>query len=201
MGSVLESILLVMAWTPVLVLLHELGHGLAALALTDGDVSLKLSRFGLVGGAAAYEPERLRRPRAEAWIAAAGPAVTLAAALALGAAWLGADAGFGAAVLRAGALAAALQLLVSILPVRYGAGLGGGESDGRVIWRVLTGAPPGGIEREERLLGEPERAVRPAFAALLAVAGALALLVDPWLCAGLAAMFGAAVLLQRKDVG
>ena len=69
----------------------------------------------------------------------------------------------------------------------------------RVIWRVLTGAPPGGIERELRRVGEPERAARPAFVALFAVVGVLALWVDPVIVLWLAGLFGAAILLQRSD--
>jgi hypothetical protein len=43
-----------------------------------------------------------------------------------------------------GASAASLQFVFSALPVRYGRGLGGpADSDGRAIWRMLTGAPPG----------------------------------------------------------
>jgi hypothetical protein len=40
------------------------------------------------------------------------------------------------------------------------------DSDGRVIWRILTGAPPGGIERELRRQGEPEPGARPVFVVL-----------------------------------
>ena len=58
--------------------------------------------------------------------------------------------------------------------------LGGpADSDGRVIWRVLTGAPPGGIERELRRVGEPERAARPVFVVLLVLVAVLAVVMDP----------------------
>jgi hypothetical protein len=52
----LEFILLGIAWTPVSVLLHELGHAFAALVLTDGEVSIGMNALG---GWATYEPERL----------------------------------------------------------------------------------------------------------------------------------------------
>jgi hypothetical protein len=99
-----------------------------------------------------------------------------------------------------GAWVATLQFVTSALPRRYGAGLGGpADSDGRVIWRVLTGAPPGGIERELRRVGERERAMRPAFVAPLVLIGALVVWVDPTVVLWLAGLFGAAILLQRSD--
>ncbi len=73
----LAFILLSVAWAPVLVLLHEAAHAFAALALTDGDVSISTRGAGLLGGSATYEPASLRHARDEAWIAAAGPAATL----------------------------------------------------------------------------------------------------------------------------
>lgn len=191
--------LLGIAWAPVLVLLHELGHVAAAMALSDGEVELELHAGGLFGGTVSFDPARIRRARSEAWIAAAGPAVTLAVALVLWLAWLGSEADSLVTLLGAGAFSATLQFVTTAVPLRYGAGLGGpADSDGRVIWRVLTGAPPGGLERELRRQGEPEPGARPAFVVLLAVAGVLALLADPWLLAGLAALFGLAMLLQRK---
>jgi hypothetical protein len=191
--------LLGMAWAPVLVLLHELGHVAAAMALSDGEVELELRAGGLFGGTVSFEPTRIRRARGEAWIAAAGPAVTLAIAVVLWLAWLGSGADSLVTLLGAGAFTATLQFLTTALPLRYGAGLGGpADSDGRVIWRILRGTPPGGIERELRRQSEPEPGARPAFIALLAVAGVLALLVDPWLLAGLAAVFGLGMLMQRK---
>jgi len=89
--------------------------------------------------------------------------------------------------------------MTSALPLHYGAGLGGpADSDGRAIWRILRGTPPGGIERELRRQTEPERAARPVFVVLLALIAVLTLLVDPWLLAALAVMFGLGMLLQRK---
>jgi hypothetical protein len=188
-----------MAWAPLLVLLHELGHAFAAMALTDGEVEIDMRGAGVLGGSVSYEPARIRRPRDEAWIAAAGPAVTLVAAAVLWLAWLGSGADSLVTILGAGAFTATLQLAISALPFRYGAGLGGpADSDGRAIWRILRGAPPGGLERELRRQGEPEPAARPVFVLVLVAVGAIALLVDPWLVAGLAAVFGAATLMQRK---
>jgi hypothetical protein len=85
-----------LAWTPVLVLLHETAHAFAALALTDGEVSISTRGAGVLGGSVSYDPASPRHARGEAWIAAAGPAATLG---------------------------------------------GPADSDGRVIWRVLTRPP------------------------------------------------------------
>jgi hypothetical protein len=86
------------------------------------------------------------------------------------------------------------------LPVRYGAGLGGpADSDGRVIWRVLTGSPPGGVERELRRLGEPERVAHPVAVVLLVLIAALAFLLEPRLAVGLAVLLGLAFLLQQRE--
>jgi hypothetical protein len=191
--------LLALAWSPLLVLLHELGHAFAALALSSGDVEIDMNGAGFFGGRATYEPNRLRRPRDEALIAAAGPAVTLVLAAVLWLAWAQSGADSLGTLLGVGALSATLQLFTSLLPVRYGAGLGGpADSDGRAIWRILRGTPPGGIERELRRQGEPERAARPVFVVLLAVAAVLGLLADPWLLLALAVLFGIATLMQRR---
>ena len=192
--------LLGVLWSPVLVLLHEMGHAFAAMGMTDGEVSITMRRGGLFGGTATYEPSALRRSHGEAWIAAAGPVVTLVIAVALWQAWLKSGSDSLATVLGAGALVATLQFLTCALPLRYGAGLGGpAESDGMVVWRVLTGAPPGGIERELRRLGTRERAARPVYVVVLAVAFGLALAVDPWLAIGLIGLFGMAALLQHSE--
>jgi hypothetical protein len=47
--------LLTVAWTPPLVLLHELAHGVTALIVTDGEVTIGLERAGLRGGWASYD--------------------------------------------------------------------------------------------------------------------------------------------------
>ena len=192
-------ILLATAWAPLLVLLHELGHALAAMTLTDGDVSIHMRGAGLFGGAVEYEPAALRHGRGEAWIAAAGPVVTLVAAVILWVAWRDSGAESLVTVLGAGAFSATLQLFTSVVPFRYGAGLGGpADSDGRVIWRVLTGAPPGGIERELRRASEPEPAARPIFVVLLVAIGALCFAMDPMLGLALIGLFGAGAFLQWK---
>lgn len=194
----LATMLIGMAWGVPLVVLHEVAHGLAALALTRGPVSIELHRGGLSGGSAIYEPDRRRHARAEALIAAAGPAVSLLAAVVLWAAWIGEGPGFVQRVLGVGAAVATGQFLLSALPLRYGAGLGPpSDSDGRVIWRVLTGAPPGGIERELERSLKPERAARPVFVVLLALAGVLAFMVDPVSGVALTVVFAGALFLQR----
>jgi hypothetical protein len=202
----LVFILLSVAWAAPLMLVHELGHALAALAVTDGEVriGMRSTPSGLMVGECTYEPAGLRHPRAEALIAAAGPLVSLLSALVLafGSLKSGAgtpDGGIVAQVLMVGAVTAFLEFAVSALPVRYGAGLGGGDSDGRAIWRILTGAPPGGVGREERRLGRPERAIRPALVAPLLVIAALGLIVDPLMVLLLVALFALAWRDQRSD--
>jgi hypothetical protein len=138
----LAFILLSAAWIPVLVLLHEAAHACAALALTDGEVSISMRGAGVLGGSVSYQPASLRHPHDEAWIAAAGPAATFLAATVLWVAWLGSGSDSLTTVVGVGASIATTQFVTSALPLRYGAGVGGpGDSDGRVIWRDLTGAP------------------------------------------------------------
>lgn len=178
------------AWGPVLVLLHELGHATVALDLTSGRVSLFVGRqrravrfsvgrldFGLSpagpGGLCVYEPATLKHRRAEVWIAAAGPITSALTGFVLLLLALMAN-GFAAKVLTIGALGAVLETFISGLPLRYAQGLGGGESDGRAVWRILRGAPPGGIDADLR---EP-RPIRPLFAAVLAAVGVLSLFVS-----------------------
>jgi hypothetical protein len=196
----LQFLLLVIAWSPILILLHEAGHAFTALALTDGEVSLSLRGTGMLGGKVSYEPATLRRSHDEVWIAAAGPAATFAVAAVLWIVWLKSDTLAPNSVVGAGAWAATIQLMCSALPLRYGAGLGGpADSDGRVIWRILTGGPPGGVEGELRRLGKPERAARPAFVVILIAVFAFSVWMDVILALQLLGMFGLAVLLQRSE--
>jgi hypothetical protein len=201
-ADVLEALVLGVAWAPLLLLLHELGHALAALALTDGAVKIGFGRGG-VFGYCLYEPETLRSARAEVWIVAAGPAVSLAAAGVLWAmAWpegLRHEAEFAAKVLMAGALTASAGFVASAVPMRYGAGLGGGESDGRAIWRILRGTPPSGVARAERAFARPQRMAHPAILVLLGLVAVLTLLVNPPLALGLVALFGWAAWIQKSD--
>jgi hypothetical protein len=197
--DVLAFALLAMAWALPLLVLHELGHAAAALHLTRGEIGVHV---GFRGGRCVYDPERLERPRAEAWIAAAGPAVSLAAAVVL--TWVALEVeGTARSLISPGAVISWILFFTSAIPLRYGAGLGdegASESDGRAIWRILTGAPPGGLAREERRLGRPERQVHP----LLAVTGlavlVLAVVVNPMLATLLVAVFAGAWLLQLSDV-
>jgi hypothetical protein len=192
--------LLGIAWAPVLVLLHELGHALAAILLTDGEVELDVRGAGILGGKVTYESSPIRHSRDEAWIAAAGPAATLVVVLILWIVWFGSGATSLVTIVGAGAFSATLQFFTSALPLRYGAGLGGpADSDGRVIWRVLTGAPPGGIERELQRVGDPEPWIRPGYLATLVVVFLLAILVSPGLALALVVMFGIGALLQRYE--
>jgi hypothetical protein len=68
-ADLLEFLLLTIIWTPVLVLLHELGHAAAAVVLTDGDVQVELHSAGLDGGSATYDGGGVTF--AGAWIATA----------------------------------------------------------------------------------------------------------------------------------
>lgn len=186
-------------WQPLLLVLHELGHALAALALTRGEVRIDLARGPFVG-VCEYDPSEPRVPRAEAWIAAAGPAVSLGVAATLWVAALGSDEWTtGTSVLLAGALSASVQFAITALPIRYGAGLddAGTDSDGRAVWRILTGAPPGGLAREARRIGRREPAIRPAFAVVLAAIAVMTAFLSLVLAACLIVLFGAAFVLQR----
>ena len=210
-GELLLVFVLAVLWSWPLVILHELGHALAALLLTDGRVivgvgghrdqlvltagrvELGLSPAIAPGGECMLDEGGLRMPKAEAWIAAAGPFASLCAGVVL----LAAALNYGGIVLATGAGVAWLQAVLTAVPIRYGAGIGPGESDGRAIWRVVTGGPPGGPAREERRLGRPERAVRPWFVAVLALVAVLTALVEPLLLLVLAGLFGVAWLLQK----
>jgi hypothetical protein len=195
--DLLESVLLGALWAPPLVLLHELGHALVALAVTDGKVSIELDRAGITGGRALYEPGPMNRARDEALIAVAGPVVSLACAIVLWIAFVKQGSFGDLTVIEGGARVATIIFVASALPIRYGAGLGGGESDGRVIWRVLRGGPPGGIAREARRMQRPDPAARPVFLVVLAVVGVLAFLADPLLGLGIVVLFCWALLEQR----
>jgi hypothetical protein len=193
-----EFLLFVVAWAPILVGLHELGHAAAALILTDGDVSIGLNRLGMDGGWASYEPDRLRRPRDEAWILAAGPAASLAVAVALWLIWSGGEESSLVSLTGVGAITATFLFATSALPLRYGRGFGdGGESDGRGVWRILTGGPP----RIDVELREPfEHTVsgtRPVFVVVLGLIVVLTLLVDPLLAVELVALFVVAIIWAR----
>ena len=211
MEEVLLVIVLATLWCWPLVILHELGHALAALLLTDGRVivgvggprdqlfltagrlELGLSPAIAPDGECVVEDRGLRTPKAEAWIAAAGPFMSLCAGVVL----LAAARNYGGIVLTTGAGVAWLQAVFTAVPMRYGAGDGPGESDGWAIWRVVTGGPPGGLAREERRRGRPERAARPWLLAALAVMAVLTALVQPVLLLVLGGLFGFAWVRQR----
>jgi hypothetical protein len=205
------TVVVAFLWTPALVLLHELGHALTALDMTEGRVCMKagsptmvnlrvgrlelaLSPWPGFGGSCEYEPDTLRgSPRGEAWIVVAGPVTSLLTGVVL--AFLAAMAqGMLREVLVLGAALSGIGFLLSGLPLRYGRGLGGGESDGTSVWRILTGEPPG-PERER-----PEPVVaRPIFLVVLALAGILAFAADPLLGLALVGLFSLAVLYHAAD--
>jgi hypothetical protein len=204
--------LVALLWTPPLLLVHELGHAFTALDLTDGRVVVRLGAGRLLrlragrlelalsawpgfGGSCEYEPGTLKGPaRQEAWIAAAGPLTSLFSVVVLA---IAAASAMGTLrdVLLVGTGTAAMGFLGSGLPLRYGRGLGGGESDCLVVWRILTGGPPWS-SRERR--GDAAVA-RPAFLVLLAFAGVLAFLADPMLALALVGLFAIAGLYHAAD--
>ena len=171
-----------------LIALHELGHLLCARELGARRTSIRLQALPLPHGIFTFDESELRRPRDAAWVAAAGPLTTLAccSALATGAVAAGSQ------VLTVAALEPSGGFLLSAIPLRYG---GGSESDGRAVWRILTGS----VRRGEVVEESPhERIIRPVYALLLGGAGVLAVLADPLLALGLVGLFGAAFLLQRS---
>jgi hypothetical protein len=167
------------------------------LVLEAGRLVLGLSLSFAPGGECRIDSGDLRTPKAEAWIAAAGPAASLLTAAVLLSASLFAGASergspLTARVLVIGGGMALGQFFLSALPLRYGRGLGHGESDGRVIWRILTGAPPGGLVRELQREARPERVAHPAAMAVIVMVVPLALYHDPLLGVVTAALFGVA---------
>ena len=142
---------------PIVLLLHELGHGLAALALTRGPVvvqtgrrafvtprlgrlTLALGPGGLQAGACWHLAPDTRR--AEAAIAAAGPLSTLLLSALAGVACLRLDPPRGLQLLLAaisvlGALDAAGNLWPALHPGRRTATGAPQESDGRIVARCL----------------------------------------------------------------
>jgi hypothetical protein len=212
----LELFVISCLWGIPLVLLHELGHAAAGLALTDGRVEvavgerpdqlvleagrlqLGLSASPSPGGECRIDSSELRTPKAEAWIAAASPVASLLTAVVLLSASASAGAfdrgsPMGARVLAIGGGIALGQFFLSALPLRYGRGLGHGESDGRAIWRILTGAPPGGLVRQLRRESRPERVAHPAAVAVIVLIVAFTLFfLDPLLALVTAALFGVA---------
>jgi hypothetical protein len=218
------EVFLCILWAIPLVLLHELGHAAAGLVLTRGRVEVAVGdradqlvleagrlELGLSwsfspGGECRIDSGELRAPKAEAWIAAAGPAASLVVAVVLLSASVSAgvfDPGtpLAARVLVTGGGMALGQFFLSALPLRYGRGLGPGESDGRAIWRVLTGAPPGGLARELRREARGERVAHPAALAVLLLIVALTLFLDPLLALMTILLFAVAWLLNRREAG
>ena len=221
-ASIVAVLAIAALWQPVLTLIHEAAHGIAALRLSRGGVGIVVGReswavkftvgsrcvvalapFTGVGGHCAYDPDTLRRSRDEAWVAVAGPAASAACAVILGAAALFAGEGHPVVVLvlLIGAWGSAFGLLMTALPIRYalGSGVAGAESDGLVAWRILSGGPPG---RGVPTYGRTDRArpaARPVFLTALAVAFVLAVAVQPVLGLWVLGLFAYAAWRQRRD--
>jgi hypothetical protein len=198
--------LLVLVYTTALAatLLHELGHGVAALRAVTGHVivrvggdpaaTLRLGRLGrlvvALGPLVAAGGDCLHRPpagaRDAARIAAGGPVASLLGAVVAAAARAVLD---GSPRLAAGALAlaCAVAFLTSAAPVV----LGGRPTDGARLLEHRTGAP--GLV----LGGEAPAALRP-YPLALAFVTAAAFLVDLTVGALLLAVFAAATLLEHR---
>ena len=210
-------------WAPVLFFVHELGHALAALVLTDGRVaiglghpssgdSLRIARTDLrlslrscfAGGWASYDPERLWRGRHEAWIALAGPVSSFLAGVVLTALALTmADAHpTFAGILLIGGAGACGHGAFTGLPIRYAAGSGaaGAESDGMAAWRILTGGVGRSPEIRYGRSSPSEPAMSPVLAVLLGVivVGTLVFLSVP-LGLLVIGLFAVAWAFQRSD--
>lgn len=221
MGSTLElegplwSLVVWLAWIPLLVLSHELGHAGAALLLTRGAVGVVVGRpdrptftlgrvvFALSlwadSGFCVHEHPPRRARRSLMLILAAGPLASLALAIGLSAWALQVlpSSSTLAHVLITGASGAWWGLLVTALPLNYSASVGGGESDGRSLWRLLTGAPQSSRFVEPGSSSErPE--TRPAFVVALGGAALLALAVEVELAI---ALVGIVVLAWREQRG
>jgi 2-oxoglutarate dehydrogenase E2 component (dihydrolipoamide succinyltransferase) len=181
-------------------LVHELGHGIAALRAVGGHVivrvggdpalSLRLGRLvvalgplAAAGGDCLHKPAS---PRAAARIAAGGPLASLLGALGAGAAWAAAPGPLHPAA-GAPALACAAGFLVSAAPVV----LGGKPTDGARVLADRTGS------RGLVLAGDPVRATRP-YPLALAFVTAAAFLVDVTVGVLLLAVFAAAAVLERR---
>ena len=208
-----------LVWAPVLVLLHELAHAAAALRLTTGKVTvssgpgedgpalvgdrleLELSPWIFMGlGRCAIDAETLTRRRAEAWVAAAGPVASLLGAIALTSLALSLE-GAAAEWMIMGAVASGAGFVGTAMPIAYGRGFQGvSESDGRVVWRVLAGGPPGRdpVWDDSKRLAEPRNASPVALVAL-AVCAALALVVGFDLFLAVLGLFGVALYLQKLE--
>jgi 2-oxoglutarate dehydrogenase E2 component (dihydrolipoamide succinyltransferase) len=182
-------------------LVHELGHGIAALRAVGGHVvvraggdpavTLRLGRLVVaLGPLVAAGGDCLHKPpasaRAAARIAAGGPLASLLGALGAGAAWAAAPGPLHPAA-GAPALACAAGFLASAAPVV----LGGRPTDGARVLAHRTGAP--GLV----LAGDPARAMRP-YPLALAFVTAAAFLVDVTVGVLLLAVFGAAAVLERR---
>lgn len=206
-------------WAPALVLLHELAHVAAALKLTTGKVTvssspgedgpalvgdrleLELSPWILFGmGRCAFDADTITRRRAEAWVAAAGPVASLLGAIALTVVAVSLE-GAAAQWVIMGAVWSGVGCVGTAVPIAYGRGFQGvSDSDGRVVWRVLAGRPPGRdpVWDDSKRLAEPRHASPVALVAMGACA-ALALVVGFDLFLALVGLFGVALYLQRLE--
>ena len=207
---------------PPLVVWHELGHAVAALLLTRGPVEARvgaeespfwfsagrlrvvISPLPLAGGECRYDDATLDRGRDEAWIAAAGP---LASALAAGlltalALALGSADDPLVTVAVVGAQVAALQTIMTLLPIRYalGSGAAGAESDGLALRRILSGGSGRAPVLTHGVDSPVEPPVRPAYVVLLLVIVGLAFLTSVGLGLAVVLVFCASWLLHRHEL-
>ena len=208
----------VLVWSVPLTLAHELGHAACALELGAeealvtigtgprvariplGRVTIELRLVAIAGGTCQYDGDSLRRARADAWVAAAGPLATLFCLSLLATSLFATE--YGSLLwqlLAGGAIYALLMFLVTAIPVTYGSGLKhfGDESDGRAVWRILTGS----VRRGRVVEASParDRVARRAFVVVALVVAGVAFAVAPASGAALLLVLGLAYLLQRAS--
>ncbi len=167
-AAVRYGVVAVVVWLgvlPLLTLMHELGHAMAALALTGQPVAVQLGRkpsiakwrwgrvalgarfpINWVGFCAVAHPDQVTRPT-QVWIALAGPLVSLLLLLVSSGAALALHSGpmLLAQLSTLFATGALIQLVVTLAPLRYPSWWGayaGKKSDGYRALELLRQEAP-----------------------------------------------------------
>jgi hypothetical protein len=200
----METVLLIVAAISIAIMWHELGHALFALSLTRGPVllavglgpgiklpigrvTLKLGPI-LLGGVCVHDSPERRGDRA--LIAAAGPTFSIfLAALAWHLSGPFAD---------ELARVSAVMALFTLIPLRYPALSGGGDSDGLSILRALFPASRIVLAAAAGTY-RPERPLRAPFAVVLGAAGLMAFVVSIPLGLVMTALFGFVYAAERQQ--
>jgi hypothetical protein len=192
---------------PISVLAHELAHATFALALTRGPVAVVTNgaaaidvragrlymRIGLLtllgGGVCAHEDPPRQSDRA--LIAAAGPVMSLliAATALTFTTPPGVPKTFGEGLAAQLCIVNAFSFLMTALPLRYPSGLAHtGDSDGLVVLRAVWPRAAAVLDRTPPAEISTARAIRWPFVVAGLVVVALALVADPLLGIGVAAL-------------